>query len=348
MTTPVPVAAFVTRGLEPVAAGEIRGARPVAAADVAERTKAVLFSTTASLARLRRLRTVDDVCVVAFTDAAATDLGAFTERVAAVDFAALTETAGRAGAFDGTFSVTVSAARSPLGAAADLEPAVRAAIERRHRWRGLVDTRGSVDVRVFCDGPWALVGLRVFDRPLTHRDYRVHPARGALRPTVAAALVRLGCPDGGRHRVWDPFCGSGTILCEALLAGHQVSGTDIEDGPVAAARDNLGSIDRSQWGQVERADSTEAKTWKRHAQADVIVTNPPWGKQVSIQSKQKLSESLSDGVGALVARGGRAVLLTTETERLRSRLRKLHGVAVTESTIGLLGQVPTVFVVSGA
>jgi tRNA (guanine6-N2)-methyltransferase len=348
MTSPVPLAAYVTRGLESIAAQEIGDTRRLDAQDITERTKVILFSTPASLSLLQRLRTVDDVCVVAFTDDAAVDIGAFTERVKTVDFEALTQTAGRSDVFDSTFSVTISAARSPLGSATDLEPAVRTAIEQRYGWKGCVDTRGSIDIRVFCDGDWAMVGLRVFDRPLTHRGYRVAHVPGALRPTVAAALVRLGCPDGGQYRVWDPFCGSGTILCEAALAGHKVYGTDISHDAVAATRENLGSLDRSSWGQVELADSTDARTWKRHAQANAVIANLPWGKQVSITSKQKLYDSLSDGVTELLSRGGRAVLLTTETERVRAKLRRLRSASVTESKIGLLGQTPTIFLASHA
>ncbi len=307
-----------------------------------------MFSTAASLSLLQRLRTVDDVCVVAFTDGAAVDMGAFMERVKTVDFEALTQTAGRSGVFDGTFSVTISAARSPLGPAADLEPAVRAAIERRYGWKGSVDTRGSIDVRVFCDGDWAMVGLRVFGRPLTHRGYRVAHIPGALRPTVAAAMVKLGCPGGGPYRVWDPFCGSGTILCEATLAGHEVYGTDISNDAVAATRENLGSIDPSLRRQVELADSTDATTWKRHARANAVIANLPWGKQVSITSKQRLYDSLYDGVTELLSKGGRAVLLTTEAERVRAKLRRLRSASVTESKIGLLGQTPTIFLASRA
>jgi len=203
-------------------------------------------------------------------------------------------------------------------------------------------------VLVFCDGAWALVGLRIFDRPLSHRDYKIAHVPGALRPTVAAALIQVACPDGTHHRVWDPFCGSGTILCEAFLAGHQVYGTDIDNEAVSAARDNLGTLDRSLWGRVELADSTETKTWKRHTQADVIATNLPWGKQVSIKSKQNLYDAIYAGTGELLDRGGRAVLLTTEAERVRARFRRLPAAVIQELKIGLLGQSPAMISITRA
>jgi 23S rRNA G2445 N2-methylase RlmL len=348
MPPEVHLAAFVTRGLEGIAAQEIRGARSLDARAITEQRKVILFSTAASLTSLKRLRTVDDVCAVAFTDDSATEVPGFLKHLEAVDFESVVRAAERQNVFDGTFSVTISAARSPLGSTADLEPAVRNAIEKRYGWKGSVDTRGSVDVRVFCDGPWTLVGIRIFDRPLSYRDYRVAHVPGALRPTVAAALVRLACPDDARHQLWDPFCGSGTILCEAVLAGHEVYGTDIDNEAVAATRENLSTLDRALWGRVELADSTAIKTWKRHSRADRIATNLPWGKQVSIQSKQKLYDAIYEGTGELLARGGRAVLLTTEAERVRARLSRLQAASVQELKIGLLGQSPTILSVSAA
>lgn len=46
---------------------------------------------------------------------------------------------------------------------------------------------------------------------LHRRGERVHVSQAPLRETVAAGLVRLL---GGSERVWDPFCGSGTLLLE--------------------------------------------------------------------------------------------------------------------------------------
>lgn len=52
--------------------------------------------------------------------------------------------------------------------------------------------------------------------PLFKRGYRTETGTAPLRETLAAALVKLSRP---RENVltWDPFCGSGTIPCEAAL-----------------------------------------------------------------------------------------------------------------------------------
>jgi 23S rRNA G2445 N2-methylase RlmL len=60
---------------------------------------------------------------------------------------------------------------------------------------------------------------------------------GALRPTVAAAMVRLAGDPG--DALLDPCCGSGTILREALRAGWSTAcGADIDPDAVDSARRN--------------------------------------------------------------------------------------------------------------
>ena len=58
----------------------------------------------------------------------------------------------------------------------------------------------------------------------TH-GFHTYPAR--MHPDAAALLIDA-CP-GPVH---DPFCGGGTVLVEAMLAGREASGTDLS--PIAA------------------------------------------------------------------------------------------------------------------
>ncbi|VTR98283.1 rna methylase : Uncharacterized protein OS=Sorangium cellulosum (strain So ce56) GN=sce7301 PE=4 SV=1: Methyltransf_26 [Gemmata massiliana] len=57
--------------------------------------------------------------------------------------------------------------------------------------------------------------------------FHTYPAR--MHPATAARLVTAFVPAGGR--VLDPFCGSGTVLVEALIAGRSAVGTDLN--PIA-------------------------------------------------------------------------------------------------------------------
>lgn len=337
------VCAFVTRGLEDIAATEIG---ETSAADGLEiRPKAVL-TRVFDVCGFRRLRTVDDAAVVSASSPSVYDMQDLLSLVTdQADLERTIEQALRADRLDGTFSITVSAARVPYGTSAVIEAAVASAISARYGWRHLELQRAPIDIRVFIDGTWALVGVRLFDEPLSRRTYRLVSLRGALRPTVAAALVRIASPGQGRLRIWDPFCGSGTILCEAAGQGHEVWGTDIDPKAVDASRENIAAVNREYWSRIECADSTSPKTRKKHQSATAVVTNLPWGKQVAIKSKQALYDSVSAGTVELARRGGTAVLLTTEPKLIQQRLQRDDAVRIEERRIGLLGQTPTILTV---
>jgi methylase of polypeptide subunit release factors len=64
------------------------------------------------------------------------------------------------------------------------------------------------------------------DRVHVH-GFHTYPAR--MHPATAAALVRALSAPGAT--VLDPFCGSGTVLVEAMIAGRRAVGTDLN--PIA-------------------------------------------------------------------------------------------------------------------
>lgn len=62
---------------------------------------------------------------------------------------------------------------------------------------------------------------------LHRRGYRAHVAEASLRETLAAAMLRALLPQpSGRIVIWDPFCGAGTLLLEAILRA-EISRSDL-------------------------------------------------------------------------------------------------------------------------
>ena len=61
------------------------------------------------------------------------------------------------------------------------------------------------------------------DRVHVH-GFHSYPAR--MHPATAARLVRAAL-GGAAATVLDPFCGSGTVLVEAMIAGRRAIGTDL-------------------------------------------------------------------------------------------------------------------------
>lgn len=76
----------------------------------------------------------------------------------------------------------------------------------------------------------------------TKRD-REKPAadrkRGMLPPKLARIMVNLAVPGREKKRILDPFCGTGTVLLEGLMLGHEVIGSDIRRDAIMQTKDNF-------------------------------------------------------------------------------------------------------------
>lgn len=88
--------------------------------------------------------------------------------------------------------------------------------------------------------------LRLLWKPYTIPDtrfsYRIQDIPAAISPVVGAGVVSFLKPKSTRrHRVLDPFCGSGTILIERAIAGEckELVGIDISKRAVSAAQQNV-------------------------------------------------------------------------------------------------------------
>ena len=130
----------------------------------------------------------------------------------------------------------------------------------------------------------------------------------ALDPLVALAVVHLaafehhcrtaaaaGGSGGGESgggsgrsaahslRVYDPCCGSGTIVAAARALGASVAGSDIRAKFVAGVGANLAHVALSEGVALFEHDATLALPREGEAQgrglaAQLVVTNPPWAR----------------------------------------------------------------------
>jgi tRNA G10 N-methylase Trm11 len=116
------------------------------------------------------------------------------------------------------------------------------------------------------------------DRQKPYRDIK----RGMLPPKLARIMVNLGT-EGKNVTLLDPFCGTGTILTEALLSGCSVIGTDNDSRAVEGALKNCAWLkdvyqlpDAKYHGFV--SDVTHVRDHVK--KTDVIVTEPYMGPLV--------------------------------------------------------------------
>jgi len=166
----------------------------------------------------------------------------------------------------------------------------------------------------------AVCGVRLSDRDMRHRTYKLDHIAASLRPTVAAAMVRLSGIGPGMT-VLDPMCGAGTIMAESIdvarkrsKAGRvQVIGGDIDPNAMFVTAQNLekvGPADLARWDA--RALPLENES------VDRIISNPPFGKQ--LMTMEQIGPLLEDAAAEwdrVLRPGGRAVLLAMEQEGLR-------------------------------
>lgn len=97
-------------------------------------------------------------------------------------------------------------------------------------WEPTSDSDVIQVVHVRLDEDRVQVSLDATGERLSRRGYRRHVEKASVRETLAAALVRVvpseakvdpsEVPAERPPIIWDPFCGAGTILLEALEVAH--------------------------------------------------------------------------------------------------------------------------------
>ncbi len=59
---------------------------------------------------------------------------------------------------------------------------------------------------------------------------------GMMPPKLAQIMINL---TGIKGKIWDPFCGSGTLIMEGMLMGHDMIGSDINPKHIEGAEKNV-------------------------------------------------------------------------------------------------------------
>ena len=139
-------------------------------------------------------------------------------------------------------------------------------------------------------GRTAVCGVRLSDRTMRHRTYKLDHVAASLRPTVAAAMVRLAGIGPGMT-VLDPMCGIGTTLVEAIHQGRDAIGVELEPRWAAVATDNT-VLAREQGASAQAlCVEGDARRLGRGlldelaGQVPLILTSPPYGPSLHGQVK---------------------------------------------------------------
>ncbi|MDR2943005.1 MAG: class I SAM-dependent RNA methyltransferase [Treponema sp.] len=116
--------------------------------------------------------------------------------------------------------VKVRSNRSQLKAETSIQAVVhKAAVQRlcgKYKMNRLPEDGKTAEVRVYVEKDTASILVDLSGEPLFKRGYRSEGGSAPLRETTAASIILLS---GWKRKfpLYDPFCGSGTILIEALM-----------------------------------------------------------------------------------------------------------------------------------
>jgi 23S rRNA G2445 N2-methylase RlmL len=206
-------------------------------------------------------------------------------------------------------------------------------------WRP-AEENAAVEFWLTIDGATAVCGLRLSDRTMRHRSYKLENRPASLRPTVAAAMIRLA-EIRPRHVVLDPMCGAGTLLAERLAAGQQIRGGcapawggDVDFNAVRAAAVNLRRVGPA---LLARWDATRLPLGS--GTVDRVVSNPPFGKQLSSpDAVGPLYAAMLREYDRVLRPGGMAVLIVSAAAALRSAARAVGWKGQRQLPIRVLGQ----------
>ena len=189
-------------------------------------------------------------------------------------------------------------------------------------------TAQTIYVRLFKDK--CTISIDSSGTHLHERGYHVQKVKAPLRETLAATMIYLSKWDPNQL-LWDPFCGSGTILIEAALIALNIApgafrkfafmdwknfnvrlfnsierkktplnptpnilGTDISEKAINCAKYNakLAQVEKSL--TLKQQDFLESSYPKKRG---FIITNPPYGKRIgrdlSINFYKKIKEKMS-------------------------------------------------------
>ncbi len=345
--------AMVHPGLEPITADEI--GRDLGG-EVKKTTRGVtIFRLDEITPDILDLRTTEDVYLLAW--------GSDTLTYKAADLKSITQWTARQPKWDQLFKIHHAVRGRPKG-----KPTFHLVCQMQgeHGYRrvdaldamadglaGMVpanwvpaDENAWLEIWLTIHGKTAVCGVRLSDRTMRHRTYKLEHVAASLRPTVAGAMVRLAGAAPGMT-VLDPMCGAGTILAEQFELARKrkagdirVMGIDIDPHAMYCAGENLSRLGKA---ELIRADSL-ALPLERES-VDRIISNPPFGKQMMTPEEViPLYRSASREWNRVLRPGGRAVLLVSEIDALRDAVVPLGWEPTRQHRVRVLGQLATLSV----
>jgi tRNA G10 N-methylase Trm11/alkylated DNA repair dioxygenase AlkB len=189
----------------------------------------------------------------------------------------------------------------------------------------------DVEIRVDVIGHKVVIGTQVNVGELSRRHFARFRNGVTIKCNLAYILLRCANIRPG-NLIIDPFCGSGTILLEALETTHKrvrCIGLDISRRSAKGARENA---DAANYGpdlcEIHCADARAIRKYVKNDSVDAIVTNLPWGVMTgnkNVSDLQSMYEIFLRTAWYVLKDKGRIVMFVLRGLQLTRIIRKLSG-----------------------
>ncbi|MBD78641.1 MAG: RNA methyltransferase [Crocinitomicaceae bacterium] len=189
----------------------------------------------------------------------------------------------------------------------------------------------DVKIHVLISGNTTTLSIDSSGESLHKRGYKSGIFRAPISEVLAAAMLKQA-GFNSKMNLFDPMCGSGTILCEGYLlatntpAGKfrrhwafqewknydkgeflnlidscnanitkfsgSIYGTDLVGNNVGLTKSNLGNVGYSS-GRIEKADFFESAN-HFNVESGLLLTNPPYGERLELSEARDFYKNMGD------------------------------------------------------
>lgn len=197
----------------------------------------------------------------------------------------------------------------------------------------------DLDFSLIIENEKVFFGLRLFKEPLHKRAFKKFTLPASLKSNLAFAMLDLA-DVSQEDVVLDPMCGIGTIPIEAAFIGAKAIGFDINEESIKLAKKNAKKAGKEINFEVKDA----TKTGLDKESIDKIVSNLPFGKQVSIDSNKELFRKFLKEIARILKKGGKAAFLTTHVKLIKALAKEANLKLIASREISLFGLEPVILI----
>ena len=326
---------FITKGLQEISKQELISIKNLQILNT--KPKFIQFTYNQNPLNLKQLKTIDDIAIYISETTVHSlvkldiDVDLIKKSIKYIQDFRKT---------DNTFSITLSKYKNDEIKEEELKQILSTYLSDKLDLKYTPRNHENIDIRINITQDSCLISLKLFPQSLYRREYQHESNLGALRSTIAGAMIYKITEGLENVKIVDNFCGSGTLLCEALSIGNEVYGGDIDPEAVDITKRNLKKIKNKEF-EILQLDATQTK-WKENS-FDIAVTNFPWDKQIKVNRMYKLIDDSIKEYSRILKKESRIAFISTKPEILIKCIKKYFDLKQLETyKIGYLGQVPTI------